>query len=272
MGVSCSEAKIGIALGQLLIKNQKEICSLAFYKRNKVTTMFELEKDVAFDFKDACIQFTFCHENDNSILFFEAHRLFKYNYLTEEVITVYEIQNKLEAQPNFGIFNHNQTKFIVTSSEDILYCDMKKSLEIDLDERENISSLQNIIQDNKYFYILANKKESRLGMYLLKVNINDPDEESEYLINWTNKLDIGNCDLFMLKQTKTENPCIVISFKSIGINTYNVFVIDLDTSLIKYWHECFQLWESEVKGFLLSTNDFMILSKDGMNLLALGEK
>lgn len=60
----------------------------------------------------------------------------------------------------------------------------------------------------------------------------------------------------------------------IGINTFNVFVIDLDTkeNLIKYWFEGYQLWESAVKGFLLDTNDFLILSKDGINLLALGEK
>jgi hypothetical protein len=32
------------------------------------------------------------------------------------------------------------------------------------------------------------------------------------------------------------------------------------------------MWESPVKGFLLSSNDFMILNKEGINLLALGEK
>jgi len=66
--------------------------------------------------------------------------------------------------------------------------------------------------------------------------------------------------------------CIVVSYKCIGINTFNVFVIDLKTKLIKYWHEGYQLWESPVKGFLLNTNDFLILSKDGINVLALGEK
>jgi len=30
---------------------------------------------------------------------------------------------------------------------------------------------------------------------------------------------------------------IVVSYKCIGINTFNVFVIDLQTKLIKYWHE-----------------------------------
>jgi hypothetical protein len=74
------------------------------------------------------------------------------------------------------------------------------------------------------------------------------------------------------KETNKMESCIVVSYKCIGINTFNVFVIDLKTSLIKYWHEGYQLWESPVKGFLLDTNDFMILSKDGIQILALGEK
>ena len=76
----------------------------------------------------------------------------------------------------------------------------------------------------------------------------------------------------MLGASGQDNKSIVISYKSIGINTYNVFIIDLVDSYIKYWNESFHLWESPVKGFLLSTNDFMILAKDGMNLLALGYK
>jgi hypothetical protein len=68
------------------------------------------------------------------------------------------------------------------------------------------------------------------------------------------------------------NKCIVVCYKCIGINTFNVFVIDLESKLIKYWHESNQLWEGTVKGFLLDTNDFTILSKDGINLLSLGER
>ena len=47
-------------------------------------------------------------------------------------------------------------------------------------------------------------------------------------------------------------------------------VVDLETEKLNYWHESYQLWESQVKGFLLSTNEFMALSKDGINLLSLG--
>ena len=94
-----------------------------------------------------------------------------------------------------------------------------------------MSAIQNIIADNNDFYCLANKKESRLGFYLFSVSMDDPDKTSEYLIKWTNKLDIGNCDMHIMKEKdKTTGELlskIVVSFKSIGINTFNVFVIDL---------------------------------------------
>jgi hypothetical protein len=32
---------------------------------------------------------------------------------------------------------------------------------------------------------------------------------------------------------------IVVSYKSIGINTYNVFVIDVKSHQIKYWNESY---------------------------------
>lgn len=197
----------------------------------------------------------------------------------KDIQSYYRFDNQLDDQPKFGVFNADQTKFIVTSSLDILFVDIKKNLEIDLDDREEVAAIQNIITDNTNFYVLANKKEQRLGYYLFSVNLEEPKSDSEYLICWTNKLDIGNCDLHLMQETVKEGESgerktmnIVVSYKSIGINTFNVFVINLDDQLIKYWHEGYQLWESPVKGFLLNTNDFLILSKDGINVLALGEK
>jgi hypothetical protein len=231
-----------------------------------------------FEFTDACIQFEFNNKNSKELIFFTREDVFKWDYLDEakEKEQYYKFDNALDANPKFGVFNKDQSKFIITSSEDILYVDIHKQIEIDLDEREEVSSIQNIITDNNNFYCLANKKEARLGFYLFSVSMDDPDRTSEYLIKWTNKLDIGNCDMHIMKEKdKTTGEIlskIVVSFKSIGINTFNVFVIDLQDKLIKYWHEGYQLWESAVKGFLLNTNDFLILSKDGINVLALGEK
>jgi hypothetical protein len=59
----------------------------------------------------------------------------------------------------------------------------------------------------------------------------------------------------------------------IGFNTFNVFCFDLmENYLIKYWYEGYQLWESPIRGFLLTSNDFLMLSKDGINLISLGHK
>ena len=67
---------------------------------------------------------------------------------------------------------------------------------------------------------------------------------------------------------------ITISFKTIFINTYNVVVMDIskesEKSLI-FRHESFQLWESQINGFLLNEHkDFVTLNRDGINVLALG--
>lgn len=81
---------------------------------------------------------------------------------------------------------------------------------------------------------------------------------------------------------------MVVCHKSIGINTFNVFVIDLQDKLIKYWHEGYQLWESESQGLMSvlegaqTTNikgesvienisDFIILSQDGIHVMSLGK-
>lgn len=155
-----------------------------------------------FEFKEACIQFEFNNKNSKELLFFTREEVFKWDYLDEakEKEQFYKFDNALDANPKFGVFNSDQSKFIITSSEDILFVDIHKQIEIDLDEREEVSAIQNIISDKENFYCLANKKESRLGFYLFSVSMEDPDKSSEYLIKWTNKLDIGNCDMHIMKE------------------------------------------------------------------------
>ena len=64
-------------------------------------------------------------------------------------------------------------------------------IEIDLDEMEELESIQNCCCDEKYFYLMANKKERKLGYYILRIDINKPGDV-DYLMQWDNKLDIGN--------------------------------------------------------------------------------
>jgi len=48
-------------------------------------------------------------------------------------------------------------------------------------------------------------------------------------------LDIADCDMALMMDKRTRMKTdMVVSYKNIGINTFNVFVYDLKTKLIKY--------------------------------------
>ena len=86
---------------------------------------------------------------------------------------------------------------------------------------------------------MANKKNGKLGFYLLALDADKPKEPVEYLISWSNKLDIGCCDMNIMEE-KDGSVSIVVSYKMININTYNIFVIDLEHGkYIQYWHESY---------------------------------
>ena len=63
-----------------------------------------------------------------------------------------------------------------------------------------------------------------------------------------NKLDIGVTNIY-INIRSDESRELIISFKTIFINTYTIFVLDITTEENKtllYRHESFQLWESEI--------------------------
>jgi len=56
---------------------------------------------------------------------------------------------------------------------------------------------------------------------------------------------------------------LVLSYKSIYINTYNVLVVDLETKLIQFRHEKYHLWEAKIAGVLLKNYEYVMISQDG---------
>ena len=75
---------------------------------------------------------------------------------------------------------------------------MVEEFEVDIDDAEGISDIKNIIYKNNHFYIIANKKESKLGYFLLDFDQDNPEKEAIYLIQWANKLDIGDVDMHIM--------------------------------------------------------------------------
>ena len=105
---------------------------------------------------------------------------------------------------------------------------------------------------------MANKFEGRLGFFLIRMNAEDPDDH-KFLTKWKNKLDIGDAAINVIRHANRDKTQqykeLIISYKTIFINTYNVQVMDIsnpdsdETTLFR--HESFQLWESESRGFIL---------------------
>ena len=104
----------------------------------------------------------------------------------------------------------------------------------------------------------------------------DPEDYS-FMIKWKNKLDIGDANIHILRKDNLKE--VIISFKQIYINTYNIISMDFndtDDSLtdtlptLIFRHERFQLWESEIQGFLTKKSlTFVTVNRQGINIVGL---
>jgi len=113
--------------------------------------------------------------------------------------------------------------------------DIGKSIEIDIDDNEDIANITNILYGDNKFYLMCNRRFGKIGYFLFSIDCKDPEANGEYFINWSNKLDIADCDMaLMTNNTTRKKTDIVVSYKNIGINTFNVFVYDLESKLIRY--------------------------------------
>lgn len=64
----------------------------------------------------------------------------------------------------------------------------------------------------------------------------------------------------------------MVCFKSIYVNTYEIYVLDLKTKIIIYRYENQHLWEYSITSLFLSNYDFMIFSQKGIQLMTLCEE
>ena len=182
------------------------------------------------------------------------------------------IQKLLEPldSPNlkYVVFNSAQDVAIIVTDTDAAYIQIKtkkKAAEqIDLDDQEGIRWIRTVHIEGDKCYIVANKRNDKIGIYLAELNMSDPKAKAKYILNWPSKLDIGDCELAVMNENGDKDgpkDNIILSYKMMGFNTFNIVAIDLrHDNMIKYWHESFALWESPVRGFLLANNDFLIIS------------
>ena len=77
-------------------------------------------------------------------------------------------------------------------------------------------------------------------MFLIKFSESTPSEH-KFIHKWKNKLDISDADVAIVRNTKKKYKELVVSFKTIYMNTYNVQVIDIssDEEKMLFRHESF---------------------------------
>lgn len=125
--VSKCQKKLGMLVGRQGIRDQVDITEIMVYRWDERSGEFEREQQMDFEFDEYTgSQFFFNHENNEELFFFRATEITKLRYMLEEdrEETVYTLKNYLVDPPNFGIFNKDQTKCIITSRADILFIDM----------------------------------------------------------------------------------------------------------------------------------------------------
>jgi len=96
-------------------------------------------------------------------------------------------------------------------------------------------------------------------MFLVKLPEVDPlaciqNLENHFLLNYGNKLDIADCDMYILrvdKNTKTKQ--IVLSYKTVFINIFSVVLVNLENGNLVFKHESFNLWETKITSFMNNT-------------------
>ena len=147
---------------------------------------------------------------------------------------------------------------MIASGEDGRHLNLTLQKEVEFSQNIQgcaIDLIRELIYDEEHqqYFILANKYNEKLGFFVIKISETNPTQ-CKFLIKWSNRLDIGDTSMTINRCKVKGLKELVVSFKTIYINTYNVVVMDITiegTPSMIFRHESFQLWESECTGFML---------------------
>lgn len=99
--------------------------------------------------------------------------------------------------------------------------------------------------EDNHIYIIANKHSQKLGFFIKRINMLNPfigTENAKFIIKWSRSLDIGDASIFILRDQAKGYKEIVVAYKTIFINVYNIMVLDQrhrSGQALMYRHESF---------------------------------
>jgi hypothetical protein len=150
---------------------------------------------------------------------------------------------------------------------------MENGMWVDLDETYDIGAIKEIIHDAdaRQIYFLANRHQGKMGVFLIKFHELNP-RIFNFFLKYKTNLDVADADIAVMKNKKTGFKELIISFKTVIENTYNVYIVDIssDDPWPLFRHESFQLWETQIAAFFINkTNDYVTINGEGISLISL---
>lgn len=102
--------------------------------------------------------------------------IFELNFITKKIEVIHMFNPPLLCQPDYFVADPEQRRFVIASSDDGIWVDLKTRREVDLDRLYKIRMILNILYDSetKEFYMLSNKRHGKLGFFLVKFCSNEP--------------------------------------------------------------------------------------------------
>jgi hypothetical protein len=261
MQVSQKEDYLAVISGKNLVINQQKANQLFVFRRivnisttNEPDTWSLIQRIVIKDlpeFDKICMQYHFKiakgGKDPTHLIFARQEKIFTLDFNTEAVHTLCEFEQPLTRQPEFFLMNDDQSVSIIASQDDGIYYNHRTRAYVDLDEHFKISNIKEIIHDHedRVFYLLANKYLGKLGLFLIVFDEFNPPKH-KFFLKYKNKLDIADADVFVVRNQAQKYKELLVSYKSISVNTYTLMVCDIstDTQWTQFRHETFQLWES----------------------------
>jgi hypothetical protein len=73
---------------------------------------------------------------------------------------------------------------------------------------------------------LANKHQGKLGVFLIKFHEQNP-KNFIFFLKYKTKLEIADADIAVMRNKKSGFKELIVSFKTINVNTYNVYIVDI---------------------------------------------
>lgn len=90
--------------------------------------------------------FLFRNGHESELIFFTKSDVFSMDYMDEgkDREVLYTFNEPLDDIPKFGVFNNDQSCFVVTSAREVWFVNAKTKKEVDIGAREEVSDIQNI--------------------------------------------------------------------------------------------------------------------------------